>query len=531
MTTKSKMPVQPLPGIGSLDEIARRYISQKQRDAMDDSDFAGPHQSFPIKTQEDVDSAAHLIGHADDPEAVKAKIIAIAKRKGLSVPDAWKEDMKPKNKAAARADQPDDAMALLDELTGNASPDDSEHEELTDDLDGVDGDNEDEPRADKATIERAMPAPDVTYYAPITRINKEKREVVGTATAEIKDAYRTVIGYEASKDAFQRWQGNIREMHQSKAVGRALEITPDDANRRIIVRARISKGAEDTWQKILDGTLTGFSIGGKNGKWTTRTIGGEELPYLERYDQAELSVVDNPACPTATFEVVRADGLASSILASESEMEATNQRNAQNPGGDDIERKSVRISAETRDALHAARDHAMNAAKQTMSTCGCDDCMSAMNKIAENDDNDGDMDAPDSMRKLVADIVRSELSAALTALQNQNAATMQRVNALLAADASRSEAPDITRRVDDMHEQLTTIQDLCERIAAQPTDGGPMLHGAPMDKRLATQNSGNASRSTDVDAIQRAMELGFAPPSDPNDAIRAAAKLIRPIPR
>lgn len=54
-------------------------------------DFAGPHQSFPIKTQEDVNSAAKLTGHADDPEAVKSKIRSIAKRKGLKVPASWEK--------------------------------------------------------------------------------------------------------------------------------------------------------------------------------------------------------------------------------------------------------------------------------------------------------------------------------------------------------------------------------------------------------------------------------------------------------
>src|SRR5580765_8335037 len=73
-----------------------KYYSQKARDAMDDSDFAGPHQSFPVKTQQDVDNAAKLIGHADDPDAVKRKIIAIAKRKGFQIPDAWQGDDKPK---------------------------------------------------------------------------------------------------------------------------------------------------------------------------------------------------------------------------------------------------------------------------------------------------------------------------------------------------------------------------------------------------------------------------------------------------
>lgn len=66
------------------------FVSQADRDAMDPDDFAGPHQSFPIRNQQDVDDAKMLVGHAEDPDAVKAKIISIAKRKGLLIPDAWK---------------------------------------------------------------------------------------------------------------------------------------------------------------------------------------------------------------------------------------------------------------------------------------------------------------------------------------------------------------------------------------------------------------------------------------------------------
>lgn len=78
------------------------YISKAERDKVDDADFAGPHRSFPIRNQTDVHNAARLIGHADDPDAVKAAIIRIAKRKGLSLPDAWqtKEAAMPKNRIA-----------------------------------------------------------------------------------------------------------------------------------------------------------------------------------------------------------------------------------------------------------------------------------------------------------------------------------------------------------------------------------------------------------------------------------------------
>lgn len=67
-----------------------RDIPQSVRDEMKASDFAGPNESFPIKTQADVDAAAHLIGKADNPDKVKANVIKIAKRKGLKIPDAWR---------------------------------------------------------------------------------------------------------------------------------------------------------------------------------------------------------------------------------------------------------------------------------------------------------------------------------------------------------------------------------------------------------------------------------------------------------
>ncbi len=68
-------------------------LNTKQRDALKDADFGDPAgRKFPILDQDDVDSAAHLIGKAANPEAVKKRIIAIAKRKGLKLPDAWQGD-------------------------------------------------------------------------------------------------------------------------------------------------------------------------------------------------------------------------------------------------------------------------------------------------------------------------------------------------------------------------------------------------------------------------------------------------------
>lgn len=69
------------------------------RDKLPPHDFAGPHQTFPIVTPQDVKDAAHLVGHTANPEAVKAKITALARAKGPEfakrLPADWKKKASP----------------------------------------------------------------------------------------------------------------------------------------------------------------------------------------------------------------------------------------------------------------------------------------------------------------------------------------------------------------------------------------------------------------------------------------------------
>ncbi len=72
-----------------------KYYSAQDRAKMSDDDFGDPgKKAFPVHDQEDLNNAAHLIGHASDPGAVRKRLIAIAKRKGLAVPAAWKKTTK-----------------------------------------------------------------------------------------------------------------------------------------------------------------------------------------------------------------------------------------------------------------------------------------------------------------------------------------------------------------------------------------------------------------------------------------------------
>lgn len=68
------------------------YISADDRKKIADEDFAWTEQrKFPINSQEHLDSAVKLIGRAppDKQAAIKRRIVEIAHRKRLKLPDGW----------------------------------------------------------------------------------------------------------------------------------------------------------------------------------------------------------------------------------------------------------------------------------------------------------------------------------------------------------------------------------------------------------------------------------------------------------
>lgn len=144
---------------------------------------------------------------------------------------------------------------------------------------------------------------------PITKVDKEKRTVSGFATLNNIDKHGDVIDSEGSLKAFEKFRGNIREMHMPIAVGKMVSfdsrtITADDGKtyEGIWVEAKISKGAEDTWEKVMDGTLSGFSIGATVGTRPEYKIDedtGQKYRLIKEYELFELSLVDSPANPLA----------------------------------------------------------------------------------------------------------------------------------------------------------------------------------------------------------------------------------------
>lgn len=154
------------------------------------------------------------------------------------------------------------------------------------------------------------------FSAPILKIDVNKRIVGGFATLDNVDNALDLVDADASQEAFTQWFGNIREMHEKKAVGKAVGWEPkvfkdDDGTEYngIWVEAKISRGAEDTWQKVLDGTLAGFSIGGatlEKQRTMAKTNDGEQQVWrITKYRLTELSLVDNPCNGLARVSLIK----------------------------------------------------------------------------------------------------------------------------------------------------------------------------------------------------------------------------------
>lgn len=136
----------------------------------------------------------------------------------------------------------------------------------------------------------------------ISKVDKARRLVYGWGTVDNPDLQDDVVTAEASQKAFAKFKGNLREMHQPIAAGRMVAYKPqqyydDDSGEiydGIFVSAYVSEGAEDTWKKVLDGTLSSFSINGVVNesfqKYDERT--GKMLRYVTDYTMRELSLVD-----------------------------------------------------------------------------------------------------------------------------------------------------------------------------------------------------------------------------------------------
>jgi hypothetical protein len=157
---------------------------------------------------------------------------------------------------------------------------------------------------------------DMKLFVPITKIDAAQRLVYGVVTAEKPDVSGEVCDYASTKPLYQKWSqnfaaatdgkslGNLRAMHGHVAAGKLVEIAFNDEARQVEICGKVVDDAE--WQKVEEGVYTGFSQGGRYLKrWPD-----PDRPSLMRYtaEPLEVSLVDHPCLPEATFAVIKADG-------------------------------------------------------------------------------------------------------------------------------------------------------------------------------------------------------------------------------
>jgi hypothetical protein len=150
-------------------------------------------------------------------------------------------------------------------------------------------------------------------FIPLRKVDATERLVYGRID-ETPDRAGEIFDYASSKPEFVKWSsdqfsashgksfGNVRAMHSRIAAGKLNKIDFDDTAKAIQLVAHITD--DDEWQKVQDGLYTGFSPGGRYlNKWPE----GDKTRYTAQ--PYEVSLVDLPCIPSATFSMVKTDGV------------------------------------------------------------------------------------------------------------------------------------------------------------------------------------------------------------------------------
>lgn len=159
---------------------------------------------------------------------------------------------------------------------------------------------------------------DLQIFIPIMKVDEEQRTVYGWGAVEEPDNSNEIMDFATSRPNFEAWtnaaqkrsggqsKGNVRAMHQPIAAGKLVSFQANEQKRGFYVGAKIVDDKE--WEKVQQGVYTGFSVGGSYQRRWPDT----QNPGLIRYTAkpVELSLVDAPCIPSATFQFVKADGVA-----------------------------------------------------------------------------------------------------------------------------------------------------------------------------------------------------------------------------
>ena len=163
-------------------------------------------------------------------------------------------------------------------------------------------------------MHKAAGTGEAALFIPLAKIDQAKHQVWGYGAVEEGDISNEIMDFTTSLPHFQKWSadasarsggkslGNLRSMHQSLAAGRLVAFQPDHKKKGFWIGAEVVDPAE--WEKVEKGVYTGFSIGGDYAaRWFDPAV--SKVRYTAK--PIEISLVDSPCIPSATFQVVKAD--------------------------------------------------------------------------------------------------------------------------------------------------------------------------------------------------------------------------------
>ena len=151
---------------------------------------------------------------------------------------------------------------------------------------------------------------------PLQKVDESRHEIYGRATQQVIDRAGEMMDYDSSKPYFLEWSndfakrtngksyGAIRQQHDSKkAIGKIIKpLSFNDEDKAIDICVKVVD--ENAWKMVTESVLTAFSIGGSYGKQWIDEDGVSRYTAIP----TEISLVDQPACPTAVIEFIKADG-------------------------------------------------------------------------------------------------------------------------------------------------------------------------------------------------------------------------------
>ena len=212
-------------------------------------------------------------------------------------------------------------------------------------------------------------------FLPLAKVDLDRRLVTGVATAETPDRSGEICDYASSKPYFEKWSaealgGERRQVARRGArharpiaAGKLTDIAFDDEAKRVVVAAKIVD--DDEWRKVTEGVYTGFRQGGRYVKrWPDPDTG------LVRYtaEPHEISLVDLPCLPDATFEVVKDGVVEKRAFAARPQLATRRRQRRRRPRRATLRSKPRKPS--TRPPPRSPRPRAGSSGRKTK-TCAC----------------------------------------------------------------------------------------------------------------------------------------------------------------